>query len=433
MRICALNDEELHNLYSDTIYSPISDRKLFRAENLVILTTLTLVFTGYSAAYLFTSLFLLQAKDSSLLFVGAIYLITGAVDIALQTIGGRLSDILGTKTVTSAGLTGSIILYLTLMLSVEFNVQSGYYLVEFPLLSLFIGLFLMAISSHVSDRDVSEMAEGMSLLYVGGNFGYTLGPIIGGIIVTYSGYKSLFVLGFILSLASMVVILQGIKANPKFAARMSGTESVQGKKDTLKPGVMMLIVLIFISWFAIAYQAIPLSTFESKFLNISSLDIGILLGTNGALITVFQSAVSRRIGIERNRKLYSVAFGSLMMAIGYLVVSYAKSFSVLEIAITLTTFGEIMIAVPTQVVLTMFSGRHNRGRYQGYYFAASRSGSSISVFFALVVFSFLGAEFVRGWYIVAAICIIAGISYAILSRTIEREYRAATEILIHKE
>ena len=136
MRICALNDEELHNLYSDTIYSPISDRKLFRAENLVILTTLTLVFTGYSAAYLFTSLFLLQAKDSSLLFVGAIYLITGAVDIALQTIGGRLSDILGTKTVTSAGLTGSIILYLTLMLSVEFNVQSGYYLVEFPLLCL---------------------------------------------------------------------------------------------------------------------------------------------------------------------------------------------------------------------------------------------------------------------------------------------------------
>ncbi len=386
------------------------------------------MFTGYSAAYLFTSLLLLQEKNSPLVFVGAIYLITGAVDIALQTIGGRLSDILGTKTVTISGLIGTLVLYLMLMFSVEFNLQTGYYLIEFPVLSLFIGLFLMALSSHVSDREVSQMADGMSLLYVGGNFGYTLGPILGGIIVTFSGYVSLFFLGFIVSLASIFVIFYGIKQNPKFATRLSEPRSFNKRKYRLKPGVMMLLVLIFISWFAIAYQAIPLSTFESKFLNISSLDIGILLGTNGALITVFQSVISKKIGIERNRKLYSVAFGSFMMALGYVVVSYARTFSVLEIAITITTFGEIMIAVPTQVVLTMFSGKHNRGRYQGYYFAASRSGSSVSVFFALVVFSLLGAEYIRGWYIVAVISIIAGISYALLSRTIETEY--STEIAI---
>lgn len=336
---------------------------------------------------------------------------------------------MGTKTVTVAGLVGSIVLYFSLVFSTEFELSSLFYLIEFPMLGLFMGLFQMALSAHVSDREVADMADGMSLLYVGGNLGYTVGPILGGLLVTISGYGSLFALGFAMTIASLIIIQKGIRENPKFAVREHHGFKDAGRNQRFKPGVFLLIVLIFLSWFAIAYQAIPLSTFEARYLDISSLEIGVLLGTNGALITIFQSYISRRIRIERNRKLYSVAIGSVLMAAGYIAVSLSRTFVSLEVAITITTFGEILIAVPTQVVLTMFSGRHNRGRYQGYYFASSRAGSSVSVFAALIIFSLLGNYYVRGWYIVAFICIICAVAYTILSRTIEAEYRTFSDTI----
>lgn len=402
--------------------------KTVQLENYAIFTAVTLINTGFSAGYLFISLFLIQVKHAYFIDIGFIYLATGAIDIIVQTVGGRLSDRSGTKNVALIGLAGSAAIYLLLSLFIYINSPFSLYLIVFPVLGLFSGLFQLAVSSYISDRKTEQMASGMSLLYVGANLGFTAGPFVGGVIVAYFGYVSLFIFGTLTVIASIIVAIFGIKNNPVYSLRASNSQKTRTTLFSLNPSVIFLLSLVAVSWFVIAFQAVPLSVFESKFLSLTSIEIGIVLSTNGLLITLFQSIVSKLIRIERKARLYPVALGSILMTAGYLLVAFAKIFILLEAAITLTTLGEMMIAVPTQVVVTLFSEEHNRGQYQGYYFAFSRAGGSLSAFMGFVMFTVFSKNAVFGWYLVAIVSVFAAVGYSLLSPVMENNFSNISKV-----
>lgn len=404
------------------IEQSVTGNTAYSRENYIIFLAIILVYGGFSAGYLFISLFLIQVKDATFSSVGIIYLATGAVDILVQIIGGRLSDYLGTKTVTIMGLIGAFGLYLLLTEFVLHDFPIIAYLILFPVLGLFNGLVKLAISSYISDRNRDQMASGMAMLYVGLNLGFTLGPVTGGYLVQFYGYFSLFIFGTVTTLASLFVALFGIKNNPKYALRETTDNTGKIKQKHLKKGVIPMLIMVFISWFVIAYQAVPLSVFESNFLSLTSFEIGIVLSTNGLLITLFQHLVSRVTKVEKVTRLYTIAIGSFIMAFGYVIILMANSFILVELAITITTFGEMMVAVPTQIVVTMYSEEHNRGRYQGLYFAASRAGASISAYVGLMMFAVYTLQATKGWYLVILLGLFASVAYALLSPVIEKNF-----------
>ncbi len=396
-------------------------------EKLAIFSSITLIYTGYSAAYLFISLFLLQQRNAPLPEIGIIYLATGGVDILVQMVGGRLSDRLGTKTVMMLGLAGSVALYFFFILLVITNGPVPLFIVSFPILGLFGGLFQLALSSYVSDRARDEMAGGLSQLYVGLNFGFTIGPVTGGFVISYLGYSYLFLLGLMTTFVAIGVIAFGVKLNPKYAERARPSSRSEKTSVLRQRGIFPLLMLVFVSWFVISYQAVPLSIFESKFLVLTSIEIGLVLSTNGLLITLFQVPISKLIGVEKNGKLLPVALGSVIMAAGYSLISVSHTFLPMIAAISITTLGEMMIAVPTQVVITLFSKSHNRGEYQGYYFAFSRGGASFSSFAALLLFSYFIYHAQYAWYVVIILSLFAALAYSMLSPTIAKEYRVSAE------
>lgn len=394
-------------------------------ENYIIFLAIILVYGGFSAGYLFISLFLIQVKGAAFSSVGIIYLATGAIDIAVQVIGGRMSDYLGTKTVTMMGLVGATALYILLTMFVMSDSPTVVYLIVFPILGLFNGLVQLAVSSYISDRTTDQMASGMAMLYVGLNLGFTLGPVSGGYLVQYYGYYSLFIFGTVTTVASLVVAQLGIKSNPRFALRKVHSGEGGGISRKFRRGVIPLLFMVFVSWFVIAYQAVPLSVFESNFLSLSSFEIGIVLSTNGLLITLLQPTISRYTKVEKGARLYSIALGSFIMAIGYIIVLLARSFMMVELAIATTTLGEMMVAVPTQVIVTMYSEEHNRGRYQGLYFAFSRAGASISAYVGLMMFAVYSLQATRGWYLIIGIALVATVAYVLLSPIVAKNF--ATE------
>lgn len=399
-----------------------SPADVVRSENIVFFAIVTLVYTGFSAGYLFISLYLIQIESVPLLFIGGLYLATGAIDISVQLLGGRLSDHAGTKTVALAGLIGSVVVYVLLTLLVYSSSPYLFYIFVFPLEGFFSGLFRVAVSSYISDRKTQDMASGMSLLYVGFNLGFTAGPFLGGLLVQISGYVSLFLFGTLMLLSSLVVAQLGIRSNPRYASRASTTEMRKTSLRRQGRTVVSLLILTFVSWFVIAFQGVPLSVYESKFLSLSSFEIGTVLATNGIMITLLQSYISRLIRVEKKARLYPVALGSAIMAAGFFLISMAQSFFTLMAAISITTLGEMMIAVPTQVVITLFSSGHNRGQYQGYYFAFSRTGASLSTFFGFLVFSIFATNSVIGWYILILVSMAASVAYAFLSPLAEKDY-----------
>ncbi len=407
--------------------SPVSERGAampadIARENVTIFTAVTIAYTGFSSSFPFLAVFLMNVKNVPLSSVGIVYLASGVLGIAGQIVGGRLSDFAGTRTVTVLGLLVSAVFYFLLALFVLENSPVFLYMLAYPLLSLFNNLSQLALSSHISDRSKDQMASGMSLLYAGVNLGFTIGPVTGGFLISYLGYGSIFLFGAISTLASVFVAGLKIKTNPRYGLRTAVTGIGRSYSLKLEKGLLTFFTLVLVSWLAIGYQAIPLSVFEDKFLSLSSLQIGIVLTTNGLLITLLQMPLSRLMGIERKLRLLPIALGSGLMAAGFIAIGMASGFDTLEIAIVFTTLGEIMVAVPTQVVAAMFSREHNRGRYQGYYFAFSRAGISLSSYIGPLVFGIFAFEAALGWYLIAGITLASALAYYLLSPVLEREY-----------
>lgn len=389
-------------------------------ENITIFSAVTIAYTGFSSSFPFLAVYLLDVKNISLASVGLVYLASGVLGIAGQIVGGRLSDFAGTKTMTVLGLSVSAAFYFLLALFVADGSSVYLFMIAYPLLSLFNNLSQLALSSHISDRSREQMASGMSLLYTGVNLGFTIGPVTGGFLISYYGYVSIFLFGAFTTLASVLVAAWKIKTNPRYGLRATGNSS--GFSLKLEKGLLAFFTLVMISWLSIGYQAIPLSVYEAKFLSLTSLQIGIVLTTNGLLITVLQMPISNMIGIERRLRLLPIAIGSALMAVGFIAIALSTGFLTLEVAILLTTLGEIMVAVPTQVVATMFSKEHNRGRYQGYYFAFSRAGISLSSYIGPFTFGLFVFEAALGWYLIAALTIASAFAYYLLSPVLEKEY-----------
>lgn len=391
-------------------------------ENRTIFTIVTLSYTGFSTSFPFIAVFLLQVKGVPVSQVGIIYLISGILGIIGQVVGGRLSDFLGTKTMTVLGLSVSTIVYALIAFFVVEDSPVFLYMISYPVLSLFNNFSQLSLSSHVSDRSKEQMASGMSLLYVGLNLGFTIGPVSGGFLIQYYGYGSIFIFGAFATFSAALIALLQIKINPRYGLRKEEKRTSGRFILKLERGLLPFFFLVFVSWLVIGYQAIPLSVYESEFLSLSSVKIGFILTTNGLLITVLQVPVSRFIGIEKKMRLMPIAVGSILMTAGFVAIGRSDSLIPLEIAITLTTLGEILVAVPTQVVTSLFSRAHNRGRYQGYYFAFSRAGISASSYVGPLVFSFLIMQAALGWYIIAGVSLIAAFGYFALSPLLEKEY-----------
>ena len=396
--------------------------KNIRDENLTLFSAVTLAWSGISASFPFIAIYLLQVRDLPLSQVGIIYLASGVLGLIVQIIGGRLSDFLGTKVMALVGLSLSGLIFALLSLFVAFNSPVSAFMISYPILGLFNGFFQTAFSSYISDRKPGQVSSGMSLMYVGLNLGFTIGPISGGFLVTYVGYSYIFAFGAVTSIAAAALTFIRIKTNPRYAQRSSGSTSAPTRRRRLERGLFPFFVLIFFSWMAIGYQAVPLSVYEAQFLTLSNIGIGLVLTTNGLLITILQMPISRWIGIENKLRLLPVAVGSAIMGGGYFLIANSQTLIPLVLAIVITTIGEMMVAVPTQVVVAMFSKENNRGEYQGLFYAFSRTGASFAFYLGPLVFSIFIASAYLGWYIVGGISLATGIGYYLLSPVIKKEY-----------
>lgn len=396
-------------------------------ENYVILSVITLSWIGFSASMLFISLFLLQVKHVPLSEVGLVYLVSGVTDIIGQLIGGRLSDYFGTKTIALVGISSSTVVYALMALFVLSSGPVAVYFILYPLLSLSDELLQVPISSYLSDRQRDQMTSGLSVMYVGLNFGLTLGPVTGGLLIHYAGYFSLFASGALTAATAGVIFHLKIKSNPRYALRPTVDKSDKPVNRNIERGLYPFLILVVFSFMAIGFQAIPLSVFEATFLSLSSVQIGIVLSTNGLIITIFQIPISRLISIQKNLSLIPVAIGSLIMAAGFLLISRSTDLILLEGAISLTTLGEMLVSVPTNVVITLFSKENNRGKYQSFYAAFARAGSSASSYLGPLMFALLLTNSFKAWYIIAVLSAATGFGYLAYSPALRRQYRSLVQ------
>ncbi|MGI0078674.1 MAG: MFS transporter [Nitrososphaerales archaeon] len=395
-------------------------------ETWVVFSIRTINSLGFSATMPFLAVYLLTVRNVPYSLIGVLYLVTGTLGIASQILGGRLTDSIGPKKIMLTGYIFSFGSSLILGYFVLIDASVFTFFVFYPIFSFLRGISQPASSSIIAGQKASKVRNGFSLLNIGGNLGFAIGPAIAGPIIDIYNYSTVFLLSAGTSLAAALIALAWIEGGRRYEVESSPNVKEQSavrrwlswKQDR---NVITFLILTFVLTVANGYEITPLSLYVAGFLNFSNGLIGLLFATNGAVIVLLQLPLTRLM--ERTGKLLTpLVFSAGFMVGAYILAGFSTTFPEFEVVMFIVTLGEIFLTVPAQTTISLFSNAGNRGTYQGFYSAASNTGRSVASFVGPTSFQLLAFEPQIAWYSIAGVALVTGVAFALLSPGLERDY-----------
>jgi MFS family permease len=384
--------------------------------------------TGFSIVMPFLAIHLVLDMGISMGVVGLLFLGMAVAGALGQIVGGEMADRLGRRPVmfASMGLRGLNFILLFLVLVV---VGDLWLIATLLLISSLLGsLFEPASNAMVADIvGPGRRMEAYSLLRVGQNIGWTLGPLISGIMILFLPFSSLFLVAAFTSIAVAVVIFIKV-ADPVRSA---------GPRDKFHPRDLMNIwhnKLFMIFCLASLPLAIVLGQMSSTFsvfsvgdVGIAEAEVGYLYALNGLMVVFLQFPMARYI--SHFRMSYVLAAGAVMYAVGYLMVGFADGIWLLVVSMIVTTLGENTISPSSMSMVAKMSPENERGRYMGAYGIFSSFGWSLGPALGGVMYEGLHADPIALWGGIALIAMVSAIGFTYLGKVTTSSYDGAAEVV----
>lgn len=312
----------------------------------------------------FLSLYLVNSKGFTLPQVGWIMTSFGLGSLAGTWLGGKLTDSIG--------------FYKVIVFSL-FISGVGFILLQF--IDTFYG-FCAAIFSLIFVADAyrpaifvaadtyskpGNVTRSITLIRLAINLGFSIGPLIGGIIIASISYTSLFWIDGITCILASVGLFLLLK--PKESKEeLKGKAIVKEGISPYKNGVYMLFFIIMVAngiMFVQYFSVMPLYYEQAHFLTEDL--IGWLFFINGAVIVIFEMPLIAWLEKKKLSKTMATFWGIALLAISFIVLNVSSWSGVLVIAMLLMTLGE-MIGSPFSNALALeMSPKGRKGSYMGLY------------------------------------------------------------------
>lgn len=314
---------------------------------------------GTSIAYPFVSLYLYKYQGVSMTRVGmglmAAALAGGLVSVA----GGELCDRLGRKALLDAGL----LLQMASFALMGYAILSGWGYAGFALLmalkEIAGGLYRSVPQVMVSDIvKPGDRIGAYSLLRIGGNLGFALGPVFGGLLASCS-YAAMFLITALTSGIFMLVsmlLLHDTRPDEKDVADHPRHDPMWTNAPfAIYCAVSIVGSLVYSNLFT------TFGAFAGSFAGASESLVGLVFSLNGFMVVFFQLPVASYLG--RFRMTTSLILGSLVYAAGFAMVGFSTGAGMLFASMFVITIGELVVSPPSQALLAGMAPPEARGRY----------------------------------------------------------------------
>lgn len=217
--------------------------------------------------------------------------------------------------------------------------------------------------------NVKNRNSAYSLLYLGGNLGFSIGPMIAGFL--YSHYlKMLFIGNTIAVFISGIIIFKLIRETKpeKDEAKQVTNKYEKNEEGSLisalikRPQLLAFAFLSMIYSFVYAQYpfCIPLQV-GGLFQNNSSIIYGKIMATNGVTVILLTTFITKLTKSTSAVKNLSVA--GLFYAVGFGMMYFIKSFDMFIVATVLWTIGEIIHTTNSNVYIANHTPMSHRGRF----------------------------------------------------------------------
>lgn len=313
---------------------------------------------------------------------GAFVTVSTAMFVPASMLGGYLSDRFNRK---------YTLCLLTLLQALSY-LACGFLQMSMtiPYLLLAASFFSSAAqpssSAMAADLSVKSNRQGaFSLLYLGTNIGFAVGPLIAGFL--YKNYLPLLFIGdAVTTIVSIIVIfinvpetrpVYDIEEEVKLEDCERAEEGSSLQALLRRPQILIFgIISMFISFSnSQVHFSLPLYANELFGSDGGARVFGMLMSTNGivvVLMTIFIIGNTKRFNTLTN-----VAMSAVFWAIGLGMLYYVSSLGMMILSTVLWTIGEILHATNVGVYIANNSPKSHRARFNSLYGIISGAGQAM--------------------------------------------------------
>lgn len=377
---------------------------------------------GFSLSYPFIAVYLKERLHLSAFAVAALFAVSGGAVCAGMLTGGELADRVGSRRVMLVSLLARVLFALAYASCVIWEAAFGLFAIVHVLNSLLFGLYEPASQALAAGlTSERQRVYGYSLLRIGANAGWAIGPAIGGFIAERSYGVAFEASAGAYLLAAIVTFLwvpNPGAARPSEVLRWDLVTSIGGQVvgDARFRRLCLLTMLLAMT---MGQLVLGTSLYLTQELELPKTRIGGLLTLNGALVVVLQIPVTR--AFQSMRLTTSLAIGSLLYAVGYAGMGAASTFTGLALAMTVVTLGEIVVSPAMDALAANLSPVQYRGRYRGVFSLAQQGGRLLGQPTCGLVLDHLPGWRVVQWLILALPAGIASLGFLAMRRRLSRQ------------
>ncbi len=363
------------------------------------LALITLINRSGTMVIPFLSLYLTEDLKFSLSHVGTVMVCFGLGSVIGSWLGGKLTDTIGYYKVMLRSLLCTGFLFIVLQFLKSFYSFCFGIFIVMVVADMFRPAMFVALSAYSSEKNKTRS---ITLIRLAINLGFSAGPALGGLIITFLSYKGLFWVDGITCILATVLML--LVLNPKKAKTIDSTTVAQPQSAYKDYLFLVFVCAMFLFGFVFLQFLSTIPLFYSTIHKLTELEIGLLIGLNGLLIFTLEMPLISWLEQKQHTKIRLVLLGAALTAISYLLFNSTNWSGILLINMVFITVGE-MIAFPFS---NAFAYERAKKGNQGEYMALYAIAFSLSHIFChkagMQMIANLGFHIT--WYIIALIGLI---------------------------
>lgn len=373
----------------------------------------------------FLGIYMTSALGFSLEQAGFVLSCFGAGAVLGSVAGGWLTDRFGHFKIQTAGLIGSVPVFIILpLLTTVTSLATGIFL-----LSCITEIFRPANSVSISFYAKREnITRAFSLNRMALNLGFSVGPAMGGFFAAISYHLLFYGNAFSVALAGLVFYFyfhrKEVERKQLRPEKTQSTPKPKGKSPWLDGPFVIFSILccLFSITFFQFLSTLPL--YYKEVCMLKSWDIGLLLGFNGLVVftlEMFIVSTSERY-LTTNRV---IVLGMVVCGLSFLVLLAGKSMGILYLSMFLLSVSEIL-AMPFMATVAIQRATPGReGAYMGMNSLSFSMAHIISPVLGTAIAAKMGYNSL--WEIVAVLSLLTAVGFWFNLRSMRNKRPANVE------
>lgn len=334
------------------------------SKEIWLLSLVTFINRAGAMVIPFLSLYLVNEQGLTLPQVGWIMTCFGLGSLAGTWVGGKLTDIIGFyKVITLSLFFGGVGFILLQTLDTFYGFCAGIFTLIFIADAYRPAVF---VACDVYSKKGNK-TRSIALLRLAINLGFSIGPLIGGLIIAKINYTSLFWIDGITCIIAAMALFTLLK--PKKISLEENKKALvkEGLPPYRNPYYILFFIIMVLTSIAFVQYFSVMPLYWEKQHGLSEDLIGWLMFLNGALIVIFEMPLVAWMERIKISKTMATLWGGVFIGISFLIVTTTSWSGILIVGMILLTLGE-MIGSPFSSALALeIAPKGRKGSYMGLY------------------------------------------------------------------